>query len=287
MLIRKAERKKAKLRIGLSGAPGAGKTYSSLLLAKGIGTKIGLIDTESGRGDLYSNDFDYDIISLEKPYTVDRYIQAITMLEQGGYDVIIIDSLSHAWVGDGGVLSVADKMQTNNNKFTGWKHATPQQNALIDKIISCKAHLIMTLRSQIEWALQPNEKGKMVPHKIGLKPVQRDGIEYEFTVHMEMQALNEENVAFVSKDATRLYYHETIKPTALIGKALLDWVNEGRDEIKLDPIITITHEISKCEGIDRLNETYRALVAQHPELKEQIIVRAKEHKEKLNGSVFQ
>ena len=108
--IRKAVRKKAKLRLGIAAPSGAGKTYSSLLLAFGLGQKIGLIDTEHGSGDLYADLGDYDIIQIEAPYTIDKYLQSIKAFEQANYDVIIIDSLSHAWAGDGGLLDKQGKI---------------------------------------------------------------------------------------------------------------------------------------------------------------------------------
>ena len=132
MQIRKAERKKAKLRLCIVGASGAGKTYSALLLAFGLGGKVGLIDTEHGSGDLYAHLGDYDILSIEAPYTVTKYTQAITAFEQAGYTTIIIDSLSHAWAGDGGLLDKQGKMaDRGTNSFAAWRTITPEHNALV------------------------------------------------------------------------------------------------------------------------------------------------------------
>jgi predicted ATP-dependent serine protease len=125
--IRKAERTKAKLRLGLAGPSGAGKTMSSLKLAKGItpAGRILMIDTERGSGDLYADLFDYDIITLQPPYKPEKYVEAIRAGEEAGYDTIIIDSLSHAWSDEGGILDQADKLSAGGNRFTAWAKLRP------------------------------------------------------------------------------------------------------------------------------------------------------------------
>ena len=226
MQIRKAERKKAKLRLGISGTSGSGKTWSALEIAKGMGGKIGMIDTEAGRGELYGSDFDYDIIRLDAPYSPDRYIEAMKAFEKAGYDILIIDSLSHAWVGEGGVLSIVDR--AGADKFTsGWKTATPMQNALIDNLINSKMHIIVTLRVKTEYIIEMNSKGKNAPKKVGMAPVQRDGLEYEFTLFMDMN--NEGHIAHVTKDNTKMFDQQYIKPTMEMGKKLMEWLNTGID----------------------------------------------------------
>lgn len=225
MIIRKAERRKAKLRLGISGASGSGKTWSALEIATGIGGKIGLIDTESGRAELYGNDFDYDVIRLDAPYSPDRYMSAIGAFEEAGYDTIIIDSMSHAWSGEGGVLSIVER--AGGNTFSnGWKTATPKQNSLIDKIINCKSHVIVTLRVKTEYVVEKDDRGKSIPKKVGLSPVQRDNLEYEFMMFMNM---SQDHLAHVSKDNTKLYDQEYIKPSKDMGKKLLEWLNEGKE----------------------------------------------------------
>lgn len=256
MQIRKAERKKAKLRLGISGPSGSGKTWSALEIAKGMGGKIGMIDTEAGRGELYGNDFDYDIIRLEAPYSPERYIQAMKEFEKAGYDILIIDSLSHAWVGEGGVLSIVDKAGTNS--FTqGWKVATPKQNALVDALITSKMHIITTLRVKTDYAMDKNAQGKTVPTKVGLAPVQRDGLEYEFTVFMDIS--NQEHIAHVTKDNTKLFDQQYVKPSPEMGAKLMEWLNTGSDETdffhdKIMPELLVA--IQETETLDELKETY-------------------------------
>lgn len=222
MVIRKAERKKAKLRLAIAGPSGSGKTWSALEIATGMGGTIGFIDTEAGRGELYGNNFNYDVIRLDAPYSPERYIDAIHEFEKADYDILIIDSLSHAWTGVGGVLSIVE--QAGGQFQSGWKKGTPQQNALVDAITTSKMHIITTMRVKTEYVVEINEKGKNAPRKIGLAPVQRDQIEYEFTMFMN---INQDHIAHISKDNTQLYDQKYIKPSKEMGIELIKWLNSG------------------------------------------------------------
>jgi hypothetical protein len=225
MEIRKAERKKAKLRLGIAAPSGAGKTYSALLLAFGLGGKVGLIDTEHGSGDLYAHLGDYDIISIEAPYTVAKYIQAIKAFEKAGYNTVIIDSLSHAWSGDGGLLDKQGKMaDRGTNSFAAWRTITPEHNALVDAMLSSPCHIIATMRAKQEYVLEVNAKGKQEPKKVGMAPVQREGMEYEFTVMLDVDM---QHIASASKDRTSLFDGQYMKITPDTGKMLLEWLEMG------------------------------------------------------------
>lgn len=226
MEIRKAERKKAKLRLGIAAPSGAGKTYSALLLAFGLGGKIGLIDTEHGSGDLYAHLGDYDIIGIEAPYTVSKYLQAIKAFEQAGYSTIIIDSLSHAWAGDGGLLDKQGKIADSGkaNGFAAWRTITPEHNALVEAMLRSSCHIIATMRAKQEYVLEMNDKGKQTPKKVGLAPVQREGMEYEFTVMLDVDM---NHVASASKDRTGLFDGQHFKITEDTGKTLLGWLDAG------------------------------------------------------------
>jgi len=227
MEIRKAQRKKAKLRLGLSGPSGAGKTYSALKLAFGLGGKVGLIDTEHGSGDLYAHLGDYDVIQLEAPYIVNKYLQAIKAFEDAGYGVIIIDSLTHAWAGDGGLLDkqgkAADRLK---NSYTAWREVTPDHNALVDAILQSSCHVIATMRSKTEYVLEEGNNGKKVPRKVGMAPVQRDGMEYEFTVFLDV---THDHTASASKDRTGLFDGQYFKISEDTGATLLQWLDSGAE----------------------------------------------------------
>lgn len=224
--IRKAERTRSKLRLGISGPAGSGKTMSALKLAKGLGGKVCLIDTENGSGDLYAHLYDYDIITLRAPnYAPKNYLEAMKAAEDAGYDVIIIDSLSHAWVGVGGLLDQVDKKQ--GNSFTAWRDITPQHNALVDAMLTSPKHIIATMRAKTEYGTDTDKNGKMVVKKLGLAPVQREGMDYEFTVMMDV---NQEHYATVSKDRTNMFASEVFQVNEDIGKRLLEWLNDGKEK---------------------------------------------------------
>ena len=223
--IHKAQRRKAKLRLALLGPTGSGKTMSALYLAFGIGGKVGVIDTENGSADLYADEGDYDVITLEKPYTVASYRAAIQTFEDAGYDVIIIDSLSHAWAGSGGLLDKHGQLaKRTNDSFGAWREVTPDHNAFVEAMLTSPAHIIATMRVKTEYVLEKNAAGKNAPRKVGLQPVQRDGLEYEFTVVMDVDA---EHKASASKDRTKLFagWYEEITPRT--GKKLLEWLESG------------------------------------------------------------
>ena len=225
MEIVKAERFKSKLRLGIAGPAGSGKTMSALKLAKGLGEKICLIDTENGSGNLYGHLFEYDMITLKAPnYAPKNYIEAMQAAEKAGYDVIIIDSLSHAWVGQGGLLDQVDKKQ--GNSFTAWRDVTPQHNALVDAMLTSTKHIIATMRSKTEYGADTDKNGKMVVKKLGLAPVQREGMDYEFTVMMDV---NQEHYATVSKDRTNMFANEVFQIDEKTGERLLAWLNAGKD----------------------------------------------------------
>lgn len=218
--FRKATRKAAKLRLALIAPSGFGKTYSALRIAKGLGGKVAFVDTEAGSGDLYANDFDYDIIQMNAPFEPKKYVAAIQAAEEAGYDTIILDSLSHAWSGTGGLLdkqgAIADK---GGNSFAAWRTVTPDQTRLIDAILQSKCHVIGTMRSKTEYAI---EGGKVM--KLGLAPVQRDGMEYEFTVVFDVDKTHN---GHASKDRTGLFDNRVVPINEDVGKQLKDWLESA------------------------------------------------------------
>ena len=225
-MFRKAEKKKAKLRLAITGPAGSGKTYGALLIAKGLGGKIAMIDTEKGSGDFYSNLANYDIENINAPYTVQKYLAAIQEAQKLNYDVLIIDSLSHAWNGEGGLLDLQGKIADTNraNSYTAWRFVTPWQNRLIESMLSANCHIIATMRSKTEYAQIINENGKTEIRKLGLAPVQRDGMDYEFTTVFDL-SMNH-NVS-VSKDRTSLFDGKVFTIDEEIGVTLNNWLNSG------------------------------------------------------------
>ncbi|MCX7779633.1 MAG: ATP-binding protein [Negativicutes bacterium] len=227
-VFKKAERRKAKLKLALCGPSGSGKTYSALKIAKGMGGKIALIDTENGSGQLYCDIADYDVAEIAPPFSVDKYIGAIKEAETAGYNILIIDSLSHAWAKEGGILDEVDKRSGGKSAFTsGWREATPMHNRLIDTILQSPLHIIVTMRAKTAYDLEKDEKGKVIPVKKGMEPVQRAGLEYEFTVVLDMD--NYQHTATAGKDRTRLFDGKCFIPDEGTGAQLIAWLEQGVD----------------------------------------------------------
>lgn len=271
MQLRKTERKKAKIKMALQGASGSGKTYSSLLLAKGLCNgnfdKVAIIDTENGSADLYAHLGNYQVISLKPPFTPELYIQALHICEQAGIEVVIIDSMTHCWEE---LLDFHSKLA--GNSFTNWAKVTPRHKSLIDKILQLDAHVIATIRTKQDFVLNQKD-GKFVPEKVGLKAVQRDGIDYEFTLVFDIDI---KHFATSSKDRTGLFIKN---PEFIIsehtGKKILEWCNMGTSEKELSNIHftareeklipALTKEIQNCNSLAELLVLYKKQDTQQQE----------------------
>lgn len=194
--FKKATKENARLRMALTGVSGSGKTYTGLEIATGLGDKIAVIDTERGSASKYADLFDFDVLELDR-FSPENYKDAVQAAEDAGYNVIIIDSFSHAWMGTGGILEIHDK-ETSNTKdsFRAWGKVTPQHNKILDRILSSRCHIIATMRSKSEYSVDKNAQGKTQIQKIGMAPVQKDGVEYEFDV---VASLNLENILTIEK----------------------------------------------------------------------------------------
>lgn len=226
MQLKQSQRQQVKLRLGLSGASGFGKTKSALLLAYGMTqdwSKIAVIDTENSSASLYSDLGNYNVLDLQAPYSPERYIQAIELCERSGIEVIIIDSASHEWNGTGGCLDIHEKL---GGRFQDWANVTPRHQAFINKILQSSCHIITTTRRKIDYSLDVGSNGKTQVVKHGTKEITRDGFEYELTINFEL--VNENHLAKASKDRTGLFMN---KPEFIItsdtGKLILSWCNSG------------------------------------------------------------
>lgn len=226
MQIKKAVRSQVKIKIAITGPTGSGKSYSALRLAFGLGKKILGIDSENGSLSLYAKFFpEFDVIDLTPPYTVEKYLQALSLGVKGGYDVILIDSITHAWAGEGGLLQIKEQLDSRpkSNSYTNWSKLTPIQEKFIAGLLHSPVHLIATMRSKMSYELV-DENGKKKPVKAGLAPIQRDGIEYEFTTVFDV-AMNHE--AQVSKDRTGLFADKFFTITEDTGKIINDWLDSA------------------------------------------------------------
>lgn len=231
--FQRAERRKARARIGLVGPAGSGKTYSALQLAFGLGGRVAVIDTEHSSAELYSTLGEYDVAVLAPPFSVEKYLALIHEAEAAGYDVIVLDSLSHAWSGSGGLLDEVDRKSAGGNKFTAWRDVTPKHNALVDAILQSPAHIIATMRAKTEYVVEQDERGKSKPRKVGLAPVQREGMDYEFTLVFDVE--QSRHIATTSKDRTGLFdgFADVLK--AEHGQKLAGWLAGGTDAPVVEP----------------------------------------------------
>jgi hypothetical protein len=195
MPFKTAVKHESKLRLAIAGPSGSGKTYTSLAIATALaqGKPIALVDTEHGSASKYADLFAFDVLEIEPPFHPDRFGKAIIEAAAAGYAVVILDSLTHAWQGTGGLLDEVDRIarqMRSPNTFAAWKDATPIQNRLVEAIVGAPLHVIATMRSKQDYILTVNEKGNQVPKKVGMAPQQREGFEYEFDVFGEMDIDN-------------------------------------------------------------------------------------------------
>jgi hypothetical protein len=247
MELRQSERKRAKIKMALQGSAGSGKTFSSLLLASGLTngdfSKVAIIDTENGSADLYAHLGQYNVLSLTPPFTPEQYIKAIGVCENAGMEVIILDSISQCW---DELLDFHSNL--TGNSFTNWAKVTPRQKAFVDKILQANAHIIATMRTKQDYVLNQKD-GKFIPEKVGLKAIQRDGVDYEFTLVFDVDI---KHYVLSSKDRTGLFMG---KPEFIINKAtgakILEWCNAGTN------LEDARVEINACNDIEKLRLLYK------------------------------
>lgn len=270
MQLRKSERKQAKIKMALQGSSGSGKSLSSLLLAKGLSNdnleKVAVIDTENGSADLYAHIGEYNVLTLQPPYTPEKFIEAIEVCENAEMEVIILDSISPVW---DELIDFHSKLP--GNSFANWTKVTPRQKSFINKILQSNAHVIATMRTKQDYVLQQKD-GKYVPEKVGLKAVQRDDVSYEFTIVFDIDT---KHFAKASKDRTNLF---SGKPEFMInmatGRRILDWCNSPIKEKDIEL------KIEEALSLNELMKIYKEHPSFQLPMKKQFSLK-KEHLEKL------
>lgn len=242
------------MRLNLSGPSGAGKTYSALLMAKGLvgdWSKVAVIDTEAGSASLYSHLGEFQTIDLEAPYTPERYIQAIDMCLKAGIECVVIDSSSHEWEGPGGCLESNDKLAAakyKGNTWSAWNETTPRHDAFVQKVLQAKSHIITCTRSKMETVMGDDKKVK----KVGMKDIQRQGWEYELTVSLNID--RDTHMATASKDRTEVF--EKMPPfviTEETGKLIKQWCESGIEPEK--PTVFTPTEVMRKEAKNLLDNS--------------------------------
>lgn len=223
--FRKATKAQAKLRAAVFGPSGGGKTMSTLRIGRGLagpnGT-VAVIDTERGSASKYSDRFDFEVLDL-KDYTVQGYVEAIKAAH--GFDVLVIDSLSHGWQSLLEEVEKLAKAKYRGNTWSAWSEGTPLQKKLVNAILDFPGHVLATIRSKTEWTTVEDGRGKKVPQRIGMAPEQGKGIEYEFDLLLEIST---EHIANVIKDRTGRFQDKLIdKPDEDFGRQLALWLADG------------------------------------------------------------
>jgi hypothetical protein len=224
--IKKAVRQRVWLKLGITGPSGSGKTFGGIGLGKGLAKdgRVCVIDTENESASLYAEEWDYDVICMHAPFTTQKYIDALEAVIAAGYDVVVIDSLSHEWAASGGILDKkTDKDLRGGNSFTNWGEMKQQHNRFMERLLQAPIHVISTLRSKMEYVLETNEKGKQVPRKVGLAPISQDETEYEFSLLFDVE--RNSHLAIASKDRTGLYEGRNISLDESIGRELRAWLD--------------------------------------------------------------
>ena len=227
--IRKAKRSATKLRLLLTGPSNSGKTWGAILIAKGLGGRCVVIDTEQGSSDIYDSLHDFDVIDLKPPFTPESYINAIQVAEEAGYEVIVVDSISHEWSGKGGCLELVDEVaraKFKGNTWSAYSEITPRHRAFVDAMLRSSAHIIATGRAKTETA-QVEENGRKKVVKLGMKTETRDGVEYEFTIVLDL--VHDGHFATVSKDRTNLFNTDPKPISVETGKRLAAWLAAGHE----------------------------------------------------------
>lgn len=247
MQLTQASRKKAKIKMALQGPSGSGKTMSALLIAYGLcnsWSRIAVIDTENHSADLYAHLGPYQVLSIGPPFAPEKYMEALQICINAGIEVVVIDSVSHEWEGSGGILDIHGRMQ--GNSFTNWASVTPRHNGFVQAILQSPIHIIGTIRSKQDYALS-ERNGKMVPEKVGIKGVTKDGLDYEFTLVLD---INIKHYATASKDRTGLFIDKPeFLPNKTTGEAILEWCNEG--------VAPFEERINRCCSLDELLALYQ------------------------------
>lgn len=236
MQLRKAERSRSFLRIAMCGPSGSGKTFSALRVAHGLGSEVAVIDSENGSSELYQGEenpdggvFDFSVIDLSNEpgqYSVDNYVRALRMCADAGMKVVVIDSMSHAWMGPGGVLEYVDTLAAKSrsgSSYSAWRQGTPKHMELLQAILAYPGHVIATMRSKVDYVQEKNSSGRTTIRKVGLAPVQREGVDYEFTISGDLD-VDTHALVITKSRCSALADRQIVKPGKDMASTLLDWL---------------------------------------------------------------
>jgi hypothetical protein len=275
--FKRAVKHEAKLRMALAGPAGSGKTYTAMTLASALaeGRPFALVDTEHGSASKYADLFAFDVLELDS-FHPDYYVEAIHEAEAAGYDVLVIDSLTHAWSGKEGLLEQVErftKLKYNGNTFRAWADATPIQNRFIDALAGASLHIIATMRSKVEYVVETNERGKASPRKVGMAPIQREGVEYEFDLFGEM---DQDNTLVIHKSRCPALSGAVIaKPGSAVADTLKSWL-QGVPQPETLQRETPTAHSTESPRREQSEDTAKRVPAEMPAQRKSLTERARE-----------
>jgi hypothetical protein len=256
--IRKASRRKVKIKMAFQGPAGSGKTMSALLTAFGLcgdWEKVIVIDTENRSSELYAHLGDFSVIEMTPPFTPEKFIEAISEAVKAGFEVVIIDSASAEWIGKGGILDIHGAM--TGNSFTNWSKVTPRHQTFIDAILQSNCHVICNLRTKTDYVLV-EKNGRQVPEKVGMKAETRENLDFEMTIVFDMDIKNNANT---SKDRTGLFFGKPqFIPNQSTGQLILNWCETG-EEVK-DELKEAIAGLEKCDTVESLT-TFKKTLPDH------------------------
>lgn len=242
MKLQTAQRQRAKIKMGLQGPSGSGKTFSALQIAFGLcknWQKIAVIDTENHSAELYSHLGAYKVINLFPPFEPEKYMEAIKICENENIEVIIVDSISHEWE-----YLLDCHANLPGNSFTAWAKITPRHNEFVQAILQSNCHVICTMRTKQDYVLV-EKNSKMIPEKVGLKSVQRDGMDYELTLVFDLDMSNR---AKASKDRTGIFLKRPDEVLSVsTGELIKEWCSV--DHISES---YVKERINECNNVSEL-----------------------------------
>lgn len=259
--FQKAVKHEAKGRVALVGPAGAGKSMTMLKLGRALGGptgRIAAIDSEHGSLSKYADTFDFDVIELDT-FSPDSFIEALTAAETGKYAVFCCDSLSHFWMGRGGALEFVDMAaKRHKDQMGGWKDFRPHERAMVDRMLASPCHIIVTMRTKTDYQEVTGSDGKKKRVKVGLAPVQRDGLEYEFDL---VGYMDDENNLIVDKTRCSEYSQKAIaKPSEKDFEPFVHWLAGAKRIMPEGQVLDFVANIDACADLDSLRAAYESAV---------------------------
>lgn len=256
LTFKPATREASYARIAITGPSGSGKTYTALALATALSDSVGVIDTERGSASKYVglNGWQFQTVQPDK-YAPLSLVETLGVAAGAEFGCVVIDSFSHYWMGVDGMLEQVDNRAHGSNTFSGWKEVRPEERRMIDALAAYPGHVIVTMRSKTEYVIEENDRGKKVPRKVGMKPEQREGIEYEFDLVGDMDL---DNTLTVVKSRIHTLAKALIPlPGEELATEILSWLSDGE---KIPTAREYRQRALAMDSLDELKALYDEVV---------------------------